>query len=294
MSPQYRRPNDNVVKRRKVTDVLPRGVQVDNPAGQPRIHDPLWRQALETAAEYPYPDPDEALAEPQRDPTTFMVTNADVSPFPIEKYSEDTPWGQMEGESASVYEKFNYYRSLGSSRTQVAVAQHFSMSTPSVNQLTKKFNWHRRVRAWDEHREKLYTVELVEGTKAMAHRHAEIAAKGIQSLATVFEAIGEKMNTDPEGFLQELTSKDAKQLITIAQRSAAVLPNLMNAERLSRGLPTEISASLNVNEHRITVQTRDELAEIAFGLAEVLGGSEETPVIDVRGGDEPAGEDADS
>lgn len=280
---QYRNPSSSrKQKRTKVTDIFPKPVPI--PGRKPTINDPLWRQALEQAAEYPYPDPDEALNQPGPDPDQFMQTHPQLAIQPAE-YTETEPWGQMERESDASYEKFTYYRSLGSARTLLAVAEKFGNDPTSISLLGKKHHWHRRIRAWDEYREKVYTVELVEQTKSMAHQHAEVAAKGIRSLATVFDAIEQKYEADPTEFMADLTTRDAKQLFNMARAAAQVLPNLMNAERLSRGLPTEISASLNVHEHRITIQTRDELAEIAFGLADVLAGSQEETVIDVGGGD---------
>lgn len=223
-----------------------------------------WQTFFDEATDWPYIDPDEnGLADPEPSFVTYEPS-ADIEPF-----SEDEPWGIMATETDREYALFSHYRSLGITRTRTATAKHFSISTVHISKVSKERNWDARCRAWDDYREKIYTAELIMGVKEMAHKHAEIAREGVTALATTFEAIVSQLanEEDREQFLAQLAELPVKTQLAIAQRSAQVIPNLMSAERLSRGLPTEISAELHLTDARVTIQTTDDLYAIISGLA---------------------------
>lgn len=226
-----------------------------------------WRTAIEKADEWPFVDPDVAMGTP--DPSFSDFPHEDSSLPEVIPFSEFEPWGMMDEETDRDYELFSYHRAQGLSRTQTATARHFGISQVYVSKVATKRNWDERIRAWDEYREKLYTTEVIEGIKKMAKDHADIAAKGITALSSIFEAAIERID-DPrtKGELDEISFRG---LLALAEKSARVIPNLMNAERLSRGLPTEISSQIVVHESKVTVTTTDELAEVVFGLQDVLG-----------------------
>lgn len=248
-----------------------------------------WTTAITEAEEWPYLDPDDnGLADPEPTFANFPATKKDL-PADIEPFSQEEPWGIMFTESSRTYQLFDHYRSLGITRTHRAVADFFDLSRQYVDQVATKFNWETRVRAWDDYRERVYTTELLLGVKEMAHKHAEVAAQGVAALATAFSGIVESM-ADPdsrEAFLAEIAELPVRTQLALAQGSARVIPGLMNAERLSRGLPTEISAELRVSEARVTIQTTDDLADILLGIAGPLAvsrsGDSEGEIVDVDG-----------
>lgn len=267
---------------------------------------PAWRVAMEVGEDDLYPPPPNGQVTPfdGSDPN-FLATNpalpVDATYLPdVTPYSTDEPWGMMEGETARDYQLFSYFRALGLSRTKGEVAKHFEISSNYVYRCSSENDWDSRVRAWDVYREKIYTLGIVEETRGMAEIHGRVAAEGILALASAFQELVSRMNGDPELWKDELAEIPTKQLIGIAQRSAQVIPNLMNAERLSRGLPTEISAQLNLSrsESTITLQSTDDLAEILSGLFGVIGnrGSAESErseeVIDAVVVDDGDGESA--
>lgn len=239
-----------------------------------------WITLFDVADDWPYPDPDSnGLADPE---SSFIDFPSDPSSLPeIEPFSEDEPWGKMIAETNRDYELFSHYRAQGITRTKAKTANHFSLKRATVELKAGERNWDARCRSWDDYREKVYTAELILGVKEMAHKHAEIARGGIEALSVAFEAIIESMENpeDREELLAEINSLPIKQKLAIAQRSAQVIPNLMSAERLSRGLPTEISAELHLNETRVTIQTTDDLASILLGLVGPLAVAQST-VID--------------
>lgn len=258
---------------------------------------PDWKDALDAAASYRFPDPKELIDMPQDSwatmPADEETVHALAETFP--PYTEDAPWQKMEDETPLAFSYFCEFRALGiAERSTGAVARKLDLSGSYISNLANKYDWHRRVQAWDDYRERVYTTQLLEETREMAHRHAETAQKGIAALSTAFEAIIRRVEEDEEAFIAELSEKDAARLLAVAKSSAQVLPNLMNAERLSRGLPTELSATVNVSETRVTIHTSDELAQLAFGLADVLAGNTGPGVIDVRRGKDIPGEEADA
>ena len=250
-----------------------------------------WTVIFTEAENWPYVDPDEnGLANPE---LSFNDFTSDPEYLPeIEPFSEDEPWGKMISESDREYELFSEYRALGITRSRKKVADKMKLSKIRIDRLAKDRNWEARVQAWDTYRERVYTAELILGVKEMAHDHARIASEGVRALSTVFESIVETMEDEAErdAFLNELKTYPVKTRLAIAQGSARVIPSLMNAERLSRGLPTEISADLQFNETRVTVQTSDDLADILIGLVGPLSVAQSEPIEAEVIEDEPRGD----
>lgn len=228
-----------------------------------------WKTAVDAAKEWPYVDPDTAMSTPDLDYTDFSPVEYDPDNDLI--FSPDEPWGRMEGETDREYAWFSYYRSLGLGRKKSDVAKHFNVSSASVTSPVKKNDWDDRIRAWDQYRELEYTKEVIENVRTMAKEHAEVAQKGITALSMAFDAILHRFEMDPTDFMADLGSMPMKNLMAVVQRSAQVLPNLMGAERLARGMPTEITASLSVEQHNVNIQTSDDLAEIIHALVGVVG-----------------------
>lgn len=226
-----------------------------------------WIPIFEAVESWPYPDPDEnGLSDPHPAFADFPASPEDLPD--IEPFSEAEPWGKMSAESLHHYRLFDYYRSLNITRTRRAVAEHFGLARMTIEMLAGEKNWDARARAWDEYRERIYTAELLMGVKEMAHSHAETARQGIEALAIAFQAVVEGLEDEDSRaeLIAEINDLPVKQKLALAQKSAQVIPNLMNAERLSRGLPTEISASLNLNETRVTIQSTDDLYSVLSGL----------------------------
>lgn len=243
----------------------------------------LWRVAQEEADEWPYPNPDEALGPtPSLDdavppdtpaPILRLITNDDDdTPF-----SEEEPWGRMDGETDRHYLYFTTYRNLGLVRDYKAVSKRYNVGKSYLWDLAKQFNWADRVLAWDLLREQVYTREMLQGVRDMAQEHVRIAKDGLTAMAATFAAISRRQKRNPAEFDAELDGIPIKSLITIAQRSAQVIPSLMAAERLARNMPTELVA-VQV-EQKVTVSV-DDLAKIVSGLHAAL-----PPRVDDAGSD---------
>jgi hypothetical protein len=108
----------------------------------------------------------------------------------------------------------------------------------------------------------------------MAEEHTEITQKGIKALSIAFDELLRRIESGDDLHEREMGELSFRALYGLVEKAARVLPNLMNAERLSRGMPTELTAQVVMREDRIIVQTTDDLAEIIQGLGAVISASQ--------------------
>jgi hypothetical protein len=146
---------------------------------------------------------------------------------------EKQPWDRQPGETSRSYELFSIYRNLGPQRS-LPKAKASSETTPSLSRLKqhcKKHNWVERCRAYDDYREMQERVEedkrREKERREMADRHAKIAVLG-QNI--VVKGV-EKLLADMEQGKRDPSASDLSRLLDVA----------VKVERLSRGVPTEIS-----------------------------------------------------
>lgn len=238
------------------TDIFRSSTKPGLPLNKKHVPDG-WAVIVDEGEKWPYPDPDLALARAEPEIDDVLPTDQDL-PSSIIPYSEHEPWGRRSDETDTEYKYFLQYRSQGFNRELQAVAIRFNISRSHVGSTARRLDWHARAVAWDIERERVYTAEMLNGTRQMARKHVKIARKGLKALAMVFDEIDNRM--DDPAFVAQLSSLPPKTLIALAQRSAAVIPNLMQAERLARNLPTEIT-SVHV-DHDIRSQSLDDIAEI--------------------------------
>ena len=226
------------------------------------------------------------------------ITEALLPPDPVEPspdrlvWLDDTndegeiqPWAQMTDETPTHYAYFQFYCSLPlAKRTYRQVSDHYTKGLQYITSVGGKNEWRSRTTAWDLERARLYQIEVWEELQEMGKRHGPILVDAIEAIAIPLQVMAEKMRADPEGVMEELGEKSIVQLHAMSIKSARGLPNLMQTERLVRGLPTEITH--NVHSGKVEhVHTPDlsEVAEILQGLHDAgslgLNGS---AVIDVE------------
>lgn len=233
-----------------------------------------WRTVMSKAEEWPFPNPDDMLDTPVE---SFADYPSDEIPADIVPFSEFEPWGKTDAETNRDYELFSHYRALGLSRTFASVARHFDITPVYIGKVAARHDWLDRVTEWDRYREKVYTTEVIDRTKKMAEEHAEISKKGVRALSIAFDELLERIESNDPVHQEEMRELSLRSLYTMVEKAARVLPNLMNAERLSRGLPTELSAQMVIREDRIVVQTTDELVNVLEGLNLVLSNALPSP-----------------
>ncbi len=217
-------------------------------------------------------DDDEPHALPKADVERFVpAVTTDV------EYRQ--PWEQTEGENGFQYLLFSHYRDQGVGRTIAEVSRHFNSHPEDLggkdvkrvnpnytHQLSKKFNWKSRVLAFDNEQERIYQLARSEAIRAMVDRHETRIVDAIDSLMAPINALNHAISSDPD-FVKNLSKTDARKLISMSNQAAKTIPSLMNAERLARGMPTEIVGGTIDHNHTVEIE-RDRIGEILGILAD--------------------------
>lgn len=193
----------------------------------------------------------------------------------------EQPWERMPDETDKAWDAFVAYREAGAARTMSLVAEQTGYHPSTVGSWSRDNLWGIRAARYDAWLDDVYRRELAEQTRNMARRHTELAQKTLEVLAKPLQHLLEK---DPEQLTEELSGKDIIQLFKLAQQSARTLPQVMGAERLAVGLPTELVQ----NTHEGHVDTSpDRLAAVlaAAGpdlLAALMGTGATGEIIDAE------------
>lgn len=194
----------------------------------------------------------------------IKISNAELATVIHEENGYREPWLRLADETDRQWELFKFYRDLGPIRTTTMVATHFEVSQPTVQNMYAKKDWRARVVAFDQFEDRIYTAQRVTAIREMADRHANMVVDAITGLNKPLEILLKKL--EDENFVRELELEDATALLSIARQSAKVLPTLMSAERLARGMATEIiehQGDINV-KHELD---REALADVIDSLA---------------------------
>ncbi len=229
---------------------------------------------------------DDALVAPDQEKSADELFWLD----PIDAHGVTQPWAQHEDESTKAYALFQFYLSLPRARRSfVAVNKHYGLDQQAYK-YAAKHEWPERTLAWDLERDRLYQIEVIEEMQEMGRRHGRKLDQAIEAITLPLVVLAEEIKRNPEGVKDELRGKSLTQQLNMAVKSARGLPNLMAAERLARGLPTEITANIHSGKiEHVHTPNLSEVADILQGLhdagaIEFVGG----PVIDV--GEEAATE----
>ena len=125
------------------------------------------------------------------------------------------PWERQEGETAKAWEAFCIYRDMGIDRSLRKVVQTLNKSLTQIGEWSSKYDWVKRVAAWDVEQDRIARQEQLKEIKKMRNRHAGIAK------AMIVKA-GRALNRIPE---DEITPNDISRMIDVASK----------LERISRG-----------------------------------------------------------
>jgi hypothetical protein len=89
------------------------------------------------------------------------------------------PWifDRMEGESASYFAMFTFYRDLGPIRTYEAVRREFDRSPSQFATIHKRWNWKERALAYDHHLDQVRQGATRLTVHNMAQRQAALGVK---------------------------------------------------------------------------------------------------------------------
>jgi hypothetical protein len=152
------------------------------------------------------------------------------------------PWEQQLGESAPAFAAFKVYRDMGSSRSQVKVAEKLGKTRQLLSQWSMKHSWMARVRAWEREQDRL-TLEAVQKRHRTALQNAIVTLSQpvliMQALLKQEPMLAEDLalsilQSSPHARLAQYD-----RLMNLIARSSGALPSLIQAERLVNGVSTQ-------------------------------------------------------
>lgn len=212
----------------------------------------------------PLTELDSALTSPL-DLDAPDLPSAPLATSPPLDSTDDEPWGRQRAETDRQWELFSYFMSLPhSQRTLTNVAKEYGLHLSGVKEVAAKRDWKVRVAQWDQHQSRIFQLARTEAIRDMVTRHATDVQNIITLLQLPFQAIARKLEYEP-GLVDELSERDMQALVNMATKAGRLIPSMMNAERLARGMPTE------VHEHGGEViqrheMSRDHIAETLAAL----------------------------
>ena len=184
------------------------------------------------------------------------------------------PWDRRPDETPEMYSYFTHYRDQGPSRTIQATFDWYVENELGKTRKThfydyaKKGEWHNRAEGWDSFNERQYQLARGVAVRNMAERHADKIESAIEGLAVPVVALQRRLAEDNH-FIDELAKTDARKLIAMVNAASRTLPMLMGAERLARGMPTEIVSGTIEHQHTVTIE-RDQIGEV-LGILDDAG-----------------------
>ena len=138
------------------------------------------------------------------------------------------------GESDKAYSAFCYYRDLGYDRSITKVTRGCHKSHGLISRWNSRYHWAERIRAWEDHLDRVAMEKAEKARKDMVDRHIRLSSM-LQSVGTAklleWHKQVQAWQQDPQhNQLPNLTPSDVVRLIELGIR----------IERLCRGESTEV------------------------------------------------------
>lgn len=258
-------------------------------ASDPALDDPSLNAAL-TATEDAFSLTPGTLRDEDLPPESSLDAESQLAITTGDQSEYSEPWNRLPHEGKARFDHFVYYRDLGPSRTFAQTARDIGLAVGSVQSMAKEYNWKDRVLAFDQHEDRIYQIRRQLAIKEMADRHGDLIVETLAGLSLPLKALMERFENDPDQLMADLDKQSTKKLIDLVARTSRLMPNLMSAERLARGMPTEIvqaETTINVKQQI----DRDGIADVvatleaagAFAGRTAIGDSE--AFIDVESAD---------
>lgn len=168
------------------------------------------------------------------------------------------PWERMPGETDIQWERFQTYRDLGPGRSITLVASQLETSPATLRRNATLLHWEHRAARWDYHLDEIYRLEVIAHTKDMARRHAKVSEKALTALSLPLETL---LARSPEEVAAELESQDIMKLFRLIGDTVKTMPNIMAAERLALGAPTDITRREEKHQVQIDYGDQERLVE---------------------------------
>lgn len=99
------------------------------------------------------------------------------------------PWERQEGETPRAFEAFAAYRDMGAERSIRKTSQKLAKNTTTIKEWSVKYNWVKRVAAYDTHLDKEARDRAAAEVKRMTNRHIRIAMQLQEKAITALQQL---------------------------------------------------------------------------------------------------------
>ena len=150
-------------------------------------------------------------------------------------------WDKLENEPTRCFIYFNIYKDMGVSRTLKKVAKEVDVNVANISNQSTKYNWVKRVAAWEMYLQKAKDDSQLDIVKKMNDRMAQHAQALETTLMAYVQDFMKRLESGEINFSsKELTDKDRMYMLGMV---ADKLPKVTDVERKARGEATEITKS---------------------------------------------------
>ncbi len=155
------------------------------------------------------------------------------------------------------FEAFAIYRDMGTDRAIDAVARELGKSHTLMGRWSKRWQWVDRIEAWGHHEDRARQAAYLKGVRDMSGRQARQAATAASALLSPASAIIkriQKANSDGEDPFENLS---LEKLIDLVRSVAPMIIQMLEAERIARGLPPTggaggVNVMIDQSQHNTT------------------------------------------
>lgn len=145
-------------------------------------------------------------------------------------------WEQWANEPVEDYLVFKKWLELQPKRLISKLSELTGKSTSYISSLKEKYEWDIRTQAYDKYLSELSEKEQIQAIKETCLRHARQAELLQSILVTPARILAERIkNTD----FEEFKNMDTKELLMFVYDTSKILKQLVEVERLAKGLSTE-------------------------------------------------------
>lgn len=153
-------------------------------------------------------------------------------------YLKHKPWDKLPNEPDSAFQCFVRFRDMPSGeRSIVGLARAGFKTQPHLNQLSMKHHWFERAAQWDVYVDKKKQEVYLKTIEEMTKRHAQHSMALETAFMLPVQTLLEKARIDSR-MLESLT---VKELLDAVFSSADKFTKIVDVERKSRGVATDLS-----------------------------------------------------
>jgi hypothetical protein len=179
-------------------------------------------------------------------------------------------WERQPGETNKAFAAFCTYRDLRNKRSLSKVAEKLDKKSKSYISVWSKTNrWVERVRYFDDDEDRQNRIRHQESIEKMNERQAQQAETFQKILFLPVTAFSGRISKNKENkipAIEDLSKLSTIELLELIGQMSKNYSNLVNIERIARGMPTEIGRQEN------TVVLKDKTEKIG----ELIAGNEKT------------------